>query len=83
MRDALNATGKPMVHSIHWSFSDTPGPNCSKGVDCPLPDLANMWRVGGDIKAGWGSVLRLIDIDQGHAAKAGPGSWNDADVSRW
>jgi alpha-galactosidase len=79
MRDALNATGKSMVHSIHWNYADTPGPNCSRGIDCPLPELANMWRIGGDIRPKWSSVLELIDLDLGHADKAGPGQWNDAD----
>lgn len=80
MRDALNATGRPMVHSIHWNYGDTPGPGCEKSVDCPLPATANMWRIGGDIKANWASVLRLVDIDEGHEGGAGPGAWNDADM---
>ena len=50
------------------------------GVDCPLPSTANMWRVGGDIGPNFGSVLRLLDIDEAHAQAAGPGSWNDADM---
>lgn len=80
MRDALNATGVPMVHSIHWNYADTPGPGCDRGVDCPLPETANMWRIGGDIGPNWGSVLRLIDINTGHGAGAAPGAWNDMDM---
>jgi hypothetical protein len=81
MRDALNATGTRMVHSVHWNYGDTTGPGgCAHGADCPLPDVANMWRIGGDINAGWGSVLKLIDTETGHAAAAGPGRWNDADM---
>ena len=80
MRDALNATGKTMVHSIHWNYGDTPGPGCARGVDCPLPAVANMWRVGNDIRPQWDSVLKLIDTDAGHASAAGPGQWNDADM---
>lgn len=80
MRDALGKTGVPMVHSIHWNYADTPGPGCQRGVDCPLPATANMWRVGGDIGPSWGSVLRLLDINANHSAVAGPGSWNDMDM---
>lgn len=80
MRDALGKTGVPMVHSIHWNYADTPGPGCQRGVDCPLPATANMWRVGGDIGPSFGSVLRLLDINANHSAAAGPGSWNDMDM---
>jgi len=59
------------------SQADTPGPGCDRGVDCPLPETANMWRIGGDIGPNWGSVLRLIDINTGHGAGAAPGAWND------
>lgn len=80
MRDALNATGKHIVHSIHWNYGDTPAPGCDRGVDCPLPKVSNMWRIGGDIRPSFDSVLRLVDTDKDHAAAAGPGSWNDADM---
>lgn len=80
MRDALGKQKNPIVYSIHWNVADVPGPGCDHGVDCPLPQLANMWRVGGDIRPSWDSVLRLIDKTKDHADKAGPGSWNDADM---
>jgi len=80
MRDALNATGKPIVHSIHWNYKDVHGPGCTEGEDCPLPGTANMWRVGGDIGPQWDSVLRLVDTSQENAAAAGPGAWNDMDM---
>ena len=35
--------------------------------------------IGGDIGPRWQSVLGLVDINNGHAAAAGPGSWNDMD----
>jgi len=80
MRDALNRTGKPMVYSVHWNYWNTKGPTCDFKVSCPLPDVANMWRIGGDIKARWSSVLQLIDLDAPLAGNAGPGRWNDADM---
>jgi len=81
MRDALAVYDRPIVHSIHWNYANVPGPGCAKGVDCPLPKTANMWRIGGDIGPTFGNgVLRLLDIDADHAAAAAPGSWNDADM---
>lgn len=81
MRDALAALERPVVHSIHWNSDAVPGPNCALGVDCPMPDTANMWRIGGDIGPVFTKgVLRLLDADAKHAAAAGPGSWNDADM---
>lgn len=81
MRDALAALERPVVHSIHWNSDAVPGPNCAPGVDCPMPDTANMWRIGGDIGPVFTKgVLRLLDADAKHAAAAGPGSWNDADM---
>lgn len=81
MRDALNKTGQSIVHSIHWNYEDVAGPGCAQNIDCPLPDTANMWRIGGDIRPDFESgVLRLIDIDTPHASQAHPGAWGDADV---
>ncbi len=58
MRDALQATGRPIFLSI----------NPGDGVGCPpntcsldLPKTAHMWRIGFDIGPNWGSVERLID----------------------
>ena len=77
----LVGAGVPMVHSIHWNYGDTPGPGCARGVDCPLPETANMWRIGGDIGPNWGAVLRLLDTNTAGSG-AGPGSWNDMDSAR-
>ena len=48
------------------------------GLD--LTGLANMWRIGADIKATWGDITRLIDADASLSAYAGPGHWNDPDM---
>jgi alpha-galactosidase len=87
MRDALGAAAAaagtpPMVYSIHWNYWNTkgPGPGCPLATSCPLPAVANMWRIGNDIGANWNSVLGLIDVDEPLAANAGPGRWNDADM---
>jgi alpha-galactosidase len=81
LRDALNSTGRPITYSVHWNYDNTKAPTCATGVSCPLPSVANMWRIGNDIQCDWeNSVLRLIDVDTPLAANAGPGRWNDADM---
>jgi alpha-galactosidase len=82
MRDALRATGRPIVYSI----------NPGNGSGCPptglttstcgldLPSIANLWRIGFDINASWSSITGLIDQDAPLAPYASPGHWNDPDM---
>lgn len=79
MRDALRATGRPIVYSIN--------PGNGEGDLCPpsrcsldLPNIAHLWRIGFDIGPNWGSVLRLIDQNANQFSYAGPGHWNDPDM---
>jgi alpha-galactosidase len=72
MRDALAATGRPIVYSI-----------CEWGVNAPwtwAPNVGNLWRTTGDIQANFGSVLSIFRQNVGLAAYAGPGQWNDPDM---
>ncbi|WP_433605530.1 glycoside hydrolase family 27 protein [Dactylosporangium sp. CA-139114] len=72
MRDALAATGRPIVYSI-----------CEWGVNAPwtwAPGVGNLWRTTGDIQANFGSVLNIFHQNVGLAAYAGPGQWNDPDM---
>ena len=69
MRDALNATGRPMVYSIHSPY-DMAG----------RPDLAHMWRTTGDIDSTFSSILSRALLNNQTAAIAGPGGWNDPDM---
>jgi alpha-galactosidase len=82
MRDALRATGRPIVYSINpynGTICTPTGLHTSTcGLD--LPGLAHMWRIGTDIKATWGDITRLIDADASLSAYAGPGHWNDPDM---
>jgi alpha-galactosidase len=80
MRDALNKTGKSIIYSIHWRFEVERGPGCQLNTTCALPNIANMWRVSGDIHPSWDHVLRQIDAATPLAAEAGPGKWNDLDM---
>jgi alpha-galactosidase len=95
MRDALAATGRPILLSI-----------CEWGLSDPArwaPAVGNMWRTTGDIGAAFDQaplhpsgraegvaspvpiemnmgVLQVLDRQAGLARFAGPGGWNDPDM---
>ena len=85
MRDALKATGRPIVFSI-----------CEWGDGKPwlwAADMGNLWRSTGDISDHWASMkkwpdgtccelgmLDILDLQVGLDAYAGPGHWNDPDM---
>ena len=72
MRDALRATGRPIVYSIHYE-PELP-------VQDWYPKVANLWRTTPDIFDSWMSVagITMMNIPQGKYAK--PGAWNDPDM---
>jgi alpha-galactosidase len=72
MRDALAATGRPIVYSI-----------CEWGVNEPWTwagDVGNLWRTTGDISDNWGSLKSIINQNAPLAPYAEPGAWNDPDM---
>ncbi|MFD4761943.1 NPCBM/NEW2 domain-containing protein [Streptomyces sp. NPDC058439] len=72
MRDALAATGRPIVYSI-----------CEWGQNKPWEwagELGNLWRTTYDISDSWGSMLSIMKQNLPLAAAAGPGHWNDPDM---
>lgn len=80
MRNALAATGRPIVFSI-----------CEWGSTKPwlwAGQVGNLWRSTGDIqdcwscKKEWGGngVVEIIDQLNGLEGFAGPGHWNDPDM---
>ncbi|MEV0097209.1 NPCBM/NEW2 domain-containing protein [Streptomyces sp. NPDC050738] len=72
MRDALEATGRPIVYSI-----------CEWGSNKPwewAADVGNLWRTTGDISDSWGSMLSIMKQNLPLASAAGPGHWNDPDM---
>jgi alpha-galactosidase len=75
MRDALRATGRPIVFSMcEWGRSEPW--TWARGV-------AHLWRTTGDIQDCWncsGSFVRLLDRQVGLEKYAGPGGWNDPDM---
>jgi alpha-galactosidase len=75
MRDALRATGRPMVFSL-----------CEWGRSSPWTwarGVGHLWRTTGDIQDCWGcggSFVRILDRQAGLEKYAGPGGWNDPDM---
>ncbi|MYW70502.1 alpha-galactosidase [Streptomyces sp. SID8379] len=72
MRDALRATGRPIVYSI-----------CEWGQNKPWEwagELGQLWRTTGDISDSWGSMLSIMKQNLPLAPYAGPGHWNDPDM---
>jgi alpha-galactosidase len=72
MRDALAATGRPIVYSITewgqnqpWEWGEPVG---------------NLWRTTGDINTDWNRFLTIFKRNAGLARFAGPGHWNDPDM---
>ena len=85
MRDALKATGRPIVFSM-----------CEWGTAKPwlwAKDTGNLWRTTGDITDKWSSmkkwkdgtccelgIVNILDLQVGLDSFAGPGHWNDPDM---
>jgi alpha-galactosidase len=72
MRDALKATGRPIVYAI-----------CEWGQNRPWEwagGLGHLWRTTGDIADNWGSVRSIIQRNLTLARYARPGAWNDPDM---
>lgn len=82
MRDALRATGRPIVYSINPGNGSGCPPTGATTSTCglDLPATANLWRIAFDINASWSSITGLIDADAPLSAYAGPGHWNDPDM---
>jgi hypothetical protein len=68
MRDALNATGRPIYYSIH-------GPSGADAVE-----LANCWRTTHDINNSYASMLQRAVLNDAFATVASPGAFNDPDM---
>jgi alpha-galactosidase len=85
MRDALRATGRPIVYSINSnSYHDD-----KTGASYDWGGIANQWRTTEDIKPIWDTghvneypmgVENIVDVEAPLADQAGPGHWNDPDM---
>lgn len=72
MRDAILATGKPILFSM-----------CSWGRERVWEwgrDYGNSWRMSVDIWNDWASVIRIGSAAAGMAEYAAPGGFNDLDM---
>lgn len=72
MRDALNATGRPIFFSM-----------CQWGQETPwiwARPVGNSWRTTGDIRDKYESFVELLDKQVGLSRYAAPGGWNDPDM---
>jgi len=72
MRDALQATGRPILFSI-----------CEWGSTQPwnwAQPVGNSWRTTGDIGDSWSSMLGIAHANQPLAPYARVGAWNDPDM---
>ncbi|HEU5087014.1 MAG TPA: NPCBM/NEW2 domain-containing protein, partial [Roseiflexaceae bacterium] len=71
-RDAIAATGRPMLISIsEW------------GENAPWDwavHSGNMWRTSTDLTPDWAAILRNLDQTAWTNAGAGPGGWSDPDM---
>ncbi|MGV4988543.1 glycoside hydrolase family 27 protein [Streptomyces sp. NRAIS4] len=84
MRDALRATGRPIVYSINPnSFHAITGATYNWGEVADLwrttEDLLDIWQNGNTNSYPMG-VGNVLDIDAPLAAQSGPGHWNDPDM---
>jgi len=83
MRDALAATGRPILYSI-----------CEWGRSKPwtwAEEIGHLWRTTGDIINCWDckidhgtwssrGILQILDLQADLRKYAGPGHWNDPDM---
>ncbi|MFF8940024.1 glycoside hydrolase family 27 protein [Streptomyces paradoxus] len=84
MRDALRATGRPIVYSINPnSFHSPTGDKYNWG------QVADLWRTTEDLLDIWQNnntnsypmgVGNVLDVTAPLAAQSGPGHWNDPDM---
>ncbi|MCC3655039.1 ricin-type beta-trefoil lectin domain protein [Streptomyces sp. S07_1.15] len=84
MRDALRATGRPIVYSINPnSFHAITGDTYNWGEVADLwrttEDLLDIWQNGNTNSYPMG-VGNVLDVTAPLAAQAGPGHWNDPDM---
>ncbi|MGC7098326.1 glycoside hydrolase family 27 protein [Amycolatopsis lurida] len=84
MRDAVRATGRPIVYSINPnSFHAITGDKYNWGEVADLwrttEDLLDIWQ-NGNVNSYPMGVGNVVDVNAPLAAQAGPGHWNDPDM---
>ena len=81
MRDALNATGRPVFFSVCGGGDQAPWNSLAWMAQPPSGGaaLANAWRIAPDCVE-WVTTLHALSIDAGLARFSGPGGFNDPDM---
>jgi alpha-galactosidase len=84
MRDALRATGRPIVYSINPNSYHSPaGDKYNWGAIADLwrttEDLLDIWQ-NGNVNSYPMGVGNVVDVTAPLAAQAGPTHWNDPDM---
>jgi alpha-galactosidase len=74
MRDALAATGRPMVFSMCNGWDSAVQPQTWG------QPVSNLWRTTGDISDSFGSMLSNFTQNVQYWQDAKPGAWNDPDM---
>ncbi len=69
MKNALAATGRPIVYSI-----------CAWQYQSWMPSIGNLWRTTGDIANNWSSMSGIPNTNNASASVAGPSAWSDPDM---
>ncbi len=86
MRDALRATGRPIVYSINPN-SDVPG--APPGGVYDWSGIGTLWRTTNDLLPGWAlhlgpagdqGIREILSSAAISAARSGPGHWADPDM---
>jgi len=74
MRDALQATGRPIVFSMSLALTS--------GLEQQTwaAPLGNLWRTTSDISDKWSSVVSIFEQNIQYGAYQHPGAWNDPDM---
>jgi alpha-galactosidase len=84
MRDAVRATGRPIVYSINANSYHAP-----TGDKYNWGEVADLWRTTEDLLDIWQNgnitsypmgVGNVVDVTAPLAVQAGPGHWNDPDM---
>lgn len=86
MRQALDATGRPIVLSIcewgtakPWEWGKEVGGNLWRTTGDILPRWEGKVKWSEDSCCGWG-IVNIVDLQVGLESFAGPGHWNDPDM---
>ncbi|MDQ1495884.1 MAG: alpha-galactosidase [Actinomycetota bacterium] len=74
MRDALAATGAPIVFSMSLALST------GLAQQTWAAPLGNLWRTTSDISDTWSSIVSIFQQNIQYGAYQKPGAWNDPDM---